>query len=298
MATEAEKRRCLQFSGEEDDFAYWSEKFEGYVHTKKLRRQLLGSDTSNEDEKYNKWAELVQCLDKRSLMMLKSECKGNGPEAWKRLSAHFSSSGMPRVMNLLEQLTSLSLKPTEEVTDYLIRVETLSSSIEVAGEKISEKLLVSIVLKGLPDSCEYFQTVHGFSKAPTPFSDLKKALKDFEDSQKLKDCGNLITTKSEAALFVLRDNSKKVSGKCFRCNKSGHMKSSCTVKQCYICKKFGHNESNCIQRSKLDKKSENRTNFSQSCEFSFYCGSDCSKSKELILDSGCTSHIFCDKDFF
>ena len=36
MATEAEKRRCLQFSWEADDFAYWSEKFESYMHTKKL----------------------------------------------------------------------------------------------------------------------------------------------------------------------------------------------------------------------------------------------------------------------
>ena len=298
MATEAEKRRCLQFSGEEDDFAYWSEKFEGYMHTKKLRGQLLGTDASNDDEKYNVWAELVQCLDKRSIMMLKSECKGNRPEAWKRLTAHFSRSETPRVMNLLEQLTSLSLKPTEEMTDYLIRAETLSSSLEVAGEKTSEKLLVSVVLKGLPDSYEYFKTVHDFSKTPTPFSDLKKALKNFADSQKLKDCGNSSNTKSEAALFVSRDNSKKFSGKCFCCNKSGHMKSSCTVKQCSFRKKFGHNESNCFQKSKLDKKSENRTNFSQSCEFSFYCGSDCSKSKELILDSGCTSHIFCDKDFF
>ena len=177
MATEGEKRRCLQFSGEEDDFAYWSEKFEGYMHTKKLRGQLLGTDASNDDEKYNIWAELVQCLDKRSIMMLKSECKGNWPEAWKRLTAHFSSSETPRVMNLLEQLTSLSLKPTEEMTDYLIRAETLSSSSEVAGEKISEKLLVSVVLKGLPDSYEYFKTVHDFSKTPTPFCDLKKALK-------------------------------------------------------------------------------------------------------------------------
>ena len=48
---------------------------------KKLRGQLLGTDASNDDEKYNIWAELVQCLDKRSIMMLRSECKGNGPEA-------------------------------------------------------------------------------------------------------------------------------------------------------------------------------------------------------------------------
>ena len=136
MATEAEKRRCLQLSGEEDDFAYRSEKFKGYMLTKKLRGQLLGNDTSNNDEKYNNWAELVPFLDKRSIMMLKSECKGNGPEAWKRLSAHSSSSETPRVMNMLEKLTSLSLKPTEEMTDYLIIAETLSSWLEVAGEKI------------------------------------------------------------------------------------------------------------------------------------------------------------------
>ena len=78
MATEGEKRRCLQFPGEEDDFAYCSEKFEGYMHTKKLRGQLLGTEASNNDEKSNIWAELVQCLDKRSIMMLKSECKGDG----------------------------------------------------------------------------------------------------------------------------------------------------------------------------------------------------------------------------
>ena len=177
---------------EEDDFAYWSEQFEGYMHTKELRGQLLGTEASNDDEKYNIWAEHVQCFDKRSIMMLKSECKGNGPETWKRLSANFSSSETPRVMNLLEQLTSPSLKPAEEMTDYLIRAETLSSSLEVARENISEKLLVS----GFADSYECFKTVHDFSKTPTPFSALKKALKSFADSQKLKDCGNSSNTKS------------------------------------------------------------------------------------------------------
>ena len=30
----------LVFSGEEEDFAYWSEVFEGYMHRKKLRKEL------------------------------------------------------------------------------------------------------------------------------------------------------------------------------------------------------------------------------------------------------------------
>ena len=141
MATDAEKRRCLQCSWEDVDIAYRSEKFEGYIHVKKLRQKLLGDEVSNVDEKYHIWSEMMQCLDKRFIMMLKSECKGDSPEEWKRLQAHFSSSEMPRVKNLLGQLTSLSLKPSEEMTDCLIRAETLSSSLEVAREKISEKLL-------------------------------------------------------------------------------------------------------------------------------------------------------------
>ena len=165
------------------------------------------------------------------------------------------------MMNLLEQLTSLSVKPTEEMKDYLFRAEILSSSIEGAGEEISEKLLVSVVLKGLLDNYECFKTVDDFSKTPVPFSDLKKALKIFADSQNLKERGNSSNTKSEAALFVSPESSKKFSGKGFRCNKSGRLKSTCNAKHCCFCKMFGHNESKCFHKSKLDKNSENRTNF-------------------------------------
>ena len=120
------------------------------------------------------------------------------------------------------------------MTDYLIRAETLSSSLDVAGEKTSEKLLVSVVLKGLPDTYEYFKTMHDFLKTPTPFSDLKKALKIFADSQNLEDCDNSINTNSDATFFVSRDNAKKISKKSFRCNKIEHMKNSCRAKHCSI----------------------------------------------------------------
>ena len=99
-------------------------------------------------------------------------------------------------------------------------------------------------------------------------------------------------------MFNSRGNGKKFSGKCFRCNEIGHLKSSCTVKQCSFCKKFGHSESKCFQKSKLDRKSDNKVNLSQGCEFSFYCGPDGSRCQELILDSGCTSHMFHDSEFF
>ena len=61
----------------------------------------------------------------------------------------------------------------------------------------------------------------------------KEALEKVADSQKLRDCANSGNNKSDAAFSVSRDNAKKFSAKYLRCNKSGHMKSSCTVKQCF-----------------------------------------------------------------
>ena len=71
--------------------------------------------------------------------------------------------------------------------------------------------------------------------------------------QRIKDCGEPSNTKSEAALFVIRDNAKKLSGICFRCNKRRHMMSCFTVEQCSICMKCGYNESKFFQESRLDK---------------------------------------------
>ena len=89
---------------------------------------------------------------------------------------------------------------------------------------MSEKLLVSVDLKALPDSFELFRTVHDFSKYPTPFSDLKIA-----DSQKLKEAGSAWNSKSETTLFLSKDSSKKFFGKWFRYQKIGHMQKSCKV---------------------------------------------------------------------
>ena len=117
------------------------------MFAKKLRGQLLGTDVSNEDEKHNALAERVHCLDKQSILMLKSEWKGNGQERWTWLMTHFSSSETPPVMILLEQLTSQSIKLSEET-------ESQSSSLQVAGENIFEKLLLSVVHGCLPDNYE------------------------------------------------------------------------------------------------------------------------------------------------
>ena len=82
-------------------------------------------------------------------------------------------------MNLLEKFTTLRLEPTESMVDYLTRAEHVSEQLELASENVSENLLTSIVLKGLPSEYDYFRTVHDFSNYKASFAEVKKALKNF-----------------------------------------------------------------------------------------------------------------------
>ena len=154
----------LQFSGKEEDFAVWQERFEGFGFTNKLLNVLNGTDVGTNDKKYEICAYLVQYLDSRSILILTNDCKGDGPKAWQLLRDHFNSTETPRLMNLLEKFTTLRLEPTESMVDYLTRAEYVSKQLELAGEKVSENMLTSIVLKGLPSEYDYFKTVHDFSK--------------------------------------------------------------------------------------------------------------------------------------
>ena len=107
----------------------------------------------------------------------------------------------------------------------------------------------------------FLKMVQGFSKTLIPFSDLNKALKCFGDPQKLKVCVSSNNSKSDTALFDSWDFVKETFGKKFRCNKCGHIKKSCKVKQGSICKKFGQCDYKCFQKSKLDEKSEKLLEF-------------------------------------
>ena len=72
----------LQFSGKEEDFAVWQERFKGFCFPKKLSNVLNEIDVGTKDKKYGIGAYLVQCHENRSILMLTNDCKGDGPKAW------------------------------------------------------------------------------------------------------------------------------------------------------------------------------------------------------------------------
>ena len=149
----------LVFSGKDEDFPVWVDRFEAYLRLKKKHSVLIGKvnlpekpadiDESSAEQAakdeyakalaaYTKamadheedtiiiWCELVQFLDKASLIMLRHDCKNDGPKAWKELNERFKSAAKPRIMTLMTQLTSLKLGPDETMESYLNKAREIA----------------------------------------------------------------------------------------------------------------------------------------------------------------------------
>ena len=107
-------RRTLIFDGDESKYELWEVKFLGYMRLQKLYNVVVkkdGETTAPEAEANARaFAELVQCLDDRSLALVIREAKDDGRKSLGVLRKHYQGKGKPRVIALYTELTSLTMK--------------------------------------------------------------------------------------------------------------------------------------------------------------------------------------------
>ena len=313
------KLETLLFSGKDEDFEYFAERFEARLHLLKLRRVLLDQETLAEateanfaeeetrlqEKQFDVWCELVQCLDKRTVSLVKI-AKPNGTLAWKLLNDCFKSRERPRIHQLLNKLTNLRLESQEKVRDYLIRAEELQLNLTDVGENISDQMLCSVVLKGLPSRFSSFITVFKFATEAKSFADLKRGLLNFDSDTFTKQHDQGTSSHFSRDL------------KCFKCGRNGHRQSECRTKVpsivCYECGEKGHKAKTCPKKKKVQAPTQhepvqnkrfftkrNESNLTTEADgFSFHASNEKSDREDfdLLIDSGCTSHMIRDAKLF
>ena len=333
------KLERLVFSGREDDFLYFAEQFEARMHSLKLGKVFSGEATyldyvpgvrnnsseeqrrqaiekgreELEEKKKTLWYELVQALDKTSVLFLRPH-KGDGTRAWDVLCKRFKSFERPQLHKLIAQLTSLRKTSSESIVDYLTRADDMQYNLTLVNEGISEQMFVSIILKGLPKEYENFATLVKYSKDEKTLEEIKRDLINFNNEN--------VKTKTESVFF-------NREWKCFNCQKMGHIAKECRFKKTipeqtkasqmkfFKCGEHGHIAKFCRKQQKYEKRfvsQSRRTNQrgtqnlveEQNLEeeeeeeeiFSFFQTSENNLANELVLDSGATSHMIRDESLF
>ena len=149
----------IAFDGDERKFELWEVKFLGYMNIRKLKHVFVSNDEITAEKNEMAFSELIQFLDERSISLIMRDARDDGRKAFKILKEHYAGSGKPRIITLYTQLTSLTKRNNESITDYILRAESAANALRTAKETVSDGLLVAMVVKGLPDQYKSFIAV-------------------------------------------------------------------------------------------------------------------------------------------
>ena len=296
-------RKALIFDGDETKYELWEVKFLGYMRLQKLYDVVIpkeGETPPSAEKLANAFAELVQCLDDRSLALVIREARDDGRKALNVLREHYQGKGKPRIIALYTELTSLNMKEGEAVTDYILRAEKASAALKAAEEVVSDGLLVAMALKGLPVRYKTFGTVVTQREKAMTFAEFKIALRNFEETE--KSCQKAPESEDNVMVQIQKVTKAPFSGKCYRCGRKGHRISDCYSKDPRG--KSTKTPANYSQRKNGDtaKKTVNIDSNEHNFAFTFTDDKVSStlggKKSNLLLDSGATSHIIVDRESF
>lgn len=309
-------RRTLLFDGDDSKYELWEVKFLGYMRLQKLYNVVVPPESEttapSAEKKAHAFAELVQCLDDRSLSLVIREANNDGRKALRVLREHYQGKGKPRIIALYTELTSLRMNDGETTTDYIIRAETAATALKAAGEVISDSLLVAMALKGLPSSYRAFATVVMQREKQMTFAEFKTALRSHEENERC--------CRSENDGVMLANASKalpaKFQGNCYKCGKKGHKTVNCyshkvVDKWCQQCRTKSHNTKECRVRktdaAKTAAEPQRKREISKNMDsvehyFTFtvkdQSGLGKKQQNSLLFDSGATSHIVTEESKF
>lgn len=226
---------------------------------------------------------------------------------WQSLEKSFDDSGVARKVTILNQLVSVKLKHYNSIEKYINAILLYWNKTKIAGFKIEEQVIASLILGGLPE--DYRVMVLGIENSG------KELTVDYVKNVFLQGIPDPCKTEEDKAmpLIVLKKGSSKTKSKggwkgkrrCFKCGDVLHMLMDCPKKdlKCHECGDTRHLVSRC-PRKKSKKAQVREPNPKEEAKpektmIAFFTnGNRVAIKDEWFIDSGATARICNKREFF
>lgn len=212
-------------------------------------------------------------------------------EMWSKLQSVYDKESTVSVHLLQQRFFGMQIEEGESISKYFQRVEEIRIKLKVAGEPISENMVITKILMTLPEPFKHFRSA--WESVPSE----KQTLKDLISRLLLEEER---TSSNEETVALAASSSPQVSNKivkCFNCGEVGHYAKFCKRKdtrQCFNCKRNGHISSQCRVKGGKTIKSKTRVVESNA----FMMSSKRTENNVWYMDTGASEHMCGKRDLF
>lgn len=213
--------------------------------------------------------------------------KTNARDTWNALKTYHQKATLTSKVYLLKRICSLKLTDDGNMEDHINNMLDLVNKLTALGEQLMDHLIVAMMLSSLPDSYNTLITALESRAEEDLTLDLVKG--KLIDEYKRRKATGTIGESSESALKTSKESKEKSGNQeCFFCKKRGHQK-----KDCYKYKKWKQNKEKANQATENPHKKDNKSG-----DVCFLINTKEKTSNTWFIDSGATSHMTSNKDFF
>ena len=246
----------LHFFGVRDEFKSWQIRMKLRLRKLKLA-DILDAEEPDALKNLEVYMELVEHIDDKSLRLIQDVAEDNGKLAWKILSETYLGNDEDRIFKVLTDFSNLSNKHSENVIDYLCRIDEIKKILETNKIVLPDNLYIIMAMKGLAMEYDVLCDVIQTQKVKPTYEEFKSQVKakeirltDVKISSAVKimsvdESVNHVKSSTNNTAYN-RPSFTKHERKCYNCSKYGHYGYECnSSKFCERCRKNGHIDEDC-----------------------------------------------------
>ncbi|XP_015124956.1 uncharacterized protein LOC107046765, partial [Diachasma alloeum] len=223
-------------------------------------------------------------------------------KSWDKLRATFDDAGLSRRVNLLKQLTSISLENSASVEDYINKIIGAAHKLRGVGFTVQEEWLGTLLLAGLSDEYKPMIMAIESSGLPITADSIKtKLLQEVKDPKENKT--------SQSALYSRGLNTRRKFGpRCYKCKKVGHWANNCRSEKGENNsannhhrndnRNYNNNHHNNGNNSGHGHNNGNNNNNNDRRVMFALCAAKSITNADWVIDSGASSHISPQREVF
>lgn len=211
-------------------------------------------------------------------------------EAWTALQSYHQKASLTNQVFLFKKICSMKLSENGDMESHLNAMLNSVDQLAALGEALKDKMIIALLLCSLPESYNTLITALETRSEDELTIELVKG-KLLDEDRRRKNAKGHMNEREDKALKIQSKKFVKTLPKdtgditCFFCKKTGHLK-----RDCKGYKKW--------KAAKEREKANQAVNDNSETHICFSARRGHNSERAWYIDSGATSHMCSDKDFF